>query len=75
MAVNSSIQQIAGGVAAGLGGLVVVRTPSGALRHYDTLGYVVVASMVIAVTLLYSINRDVTAKLAAPAVQRTPNAA
>jgi predicted MFS family arabinose efflux permease len=75
MAVNSSIQQIAGGVASAAAGLVVTLTPTGALQHYDTLGYVVVVSMVIAVTLLYSINRTVTAKLAAAIPQRTPNAA
>jgi predicted MFS family arabinose efflux permease len=75
MAVNSSIQQMAGGVASAAAGLVVTRTPSGALQHYDTLGYVVVLSMIIAVTLLYSINRAVTAKLAAPVPQQTPNAA
>ena len=40
------------------------------------LGYVVVASITIAVALLYSINRTVTAKLAAaPIPARTPTAA
>jgi hypothetical protein len=75
MSVNSSIQQMAGGVASAAAGLVVTRTASGALEHYDTLGYVVVASMVVAVTLLYSINRRITAKLAAPVPAKTPHAA
>ena len=76
MAVNSSIQQMAGGMASAAAGLIVKRTPTGALLHYDTLGYVVVASIVIAVMLLYSINRMVTAKLAAAAVpDRAPSAA
>jgi predicted MFS family arabinose efflux permease len=77
MAVNSSIQQISGGVASACAGLVVKLTPSGALEHYDTLGYVVVASMAIAVALLYSINRMVNAKLSAAAAvpARTPTAA
>jgi len=65
MSVNSSIQQISGGVAAGFAGLIVVRTPSGALRHYDTLGYVVVGAIVLVVLLLYSVDRAVKAKLAA----------
>jgi predicted MFS family arabinose efflux permease len=73
MAVNSSIQQIAGGVASAAAGLIVTLTPSGALWHYDTLGYVVVVSMAIAVTLLYGIHRTVAAKLAVPG--GTPNAA
>src|SRR4029078_7376552 len=42
MAVNSSIQQVSGGVAAALGGLIVVQTAGGNLQHYDVLGYVVI---------------------------------
>jgi MFS family permease len=75
MAVLTSIQQVAGGVASAAAGLIVVLTPSGALQHYDTTGYVVVGSMAIAVTLLYSIHRAVTAKLAAPVPERAPHAA
>jgi len=78
MAVNSSIQQISGGVASAAAGLVVTLTPTGALVNYDTLGYVVVASMAIAVALLYSVNRNVAIKLAAaaaPVPTQTPTAA
>ena len=73
MAVNSSIQQIAGGIASAAAGLIVVRTPAGSLRHYDTLGYVVVGSMIIVMVLLYSLNRTIAAKLARAAA--TPRAA
>ena len=66
MAVNASIQQIAGGIASGAAGLIVVQTPSGALRHYDTLGYIVVVAMILAMALLYSINQLVKAKLSQP---------
>jgi hypothetical protein len=69
MAVNSSIQQLAGGVASAAGGLVVTETASGALVHYDTLGYVVVGAMVVAMALLHSVNRAVAAKLAAAPVR------
>jgi predicted MFS family arabinose efflux permease len=65
MAVNTSVQQIAGGIASAAGGLIVVQTATGQLRHYDTLGYVVVVAMVIAMTMLYSIHRAVAAKTAA----------
>jgi predicted MFS family arabinose efflux permease len=63
MAVNASIQQLAGGVAAGAAGLIVVRMSNGQLVHYDTVGYVVAGTMVIAVILLYSVNRQVASKL------------
>jgi predicted MFS family arabinose efflux permease len=59
MAVNSSLQQIAGGVAAAVAGLIVVRTESGRLERYDTLGYVVMTSIAITVLLLYFIDRMV----------------
>jgi hypothetical protein len=73
MAVNSSIQSVAGGIAAAVAGLIVVKTDSGMLRRYDTLGYVVMSSIAITVVLLYFIDRMVKADapekapLAAPA--------
>jgi predicted MFS family arabinose efflux permease len=66
MAVNASIQQLAGGIASSVAGLIVVQTASGAIDHYDILGYLVVGAMVIAMALLHSINRMVAAKLAEP---------
>ena len=57
MAGNSSIQQVAGGVAAAVGGLIVVQTAGGSLAHYDVLGYVVIGSMTLTVGMLYFINR------------------
>jgi len=59
MAVNSSIQQVSGGVAAAIGGLIVVEASDGSLARYDVLGYVVMASMVLTVVLMYFINRMV----------------
>jgi predicted MFS family arabinose efflux permease len=67
MAVNSSLQQIAGGVAAAVGGLIVVERPGGSLARYDTLGYVVIASMVVTVVMLYFINRMINQTPAAAA--------
>jgi hypothetical protein len=59
------VQQIAGGIASAAGGLIVVQTATGELRHYDTLGYVVVVAMIIAMAMLYRIHRAVAAKAAA----------
>jgi predicted MFS family arabinose efflux permease len=67
MAINSSVQQMAGGVASAVAGLIVTQTPSGSLVHYDTLGYCVVVAMVLAMVQLYGINRALTRKLAAAA--------
>jgi predicted MFS family arabinose efflux permease len=74
MAINSSVQQMAGGVASAAAGLVVSQTPAGAIQHYDILGYCVVVAMVLAIVQLYGINRAVNRKLAA-APARASNAA
>ncbi len=59
MGINSSIQQLSGGFASLIAGLIVVQTDSGVLKNYDILGYVVVAAMIITVFMMYSINLDV----------------
>jgi predicted MFS family arabinose efflux permease len=64
MGVNSSIQQIAGGVAAAIAGMIVVQTDSGKLERYDMLGYVVVGAILVTIIMMYSINSYVLKKLA-----------
>lgn len=56
MAISSSMQQMAGGVAAWVAGLIVVQTPGGFLEHYDTLGTVVIAAMLLTMALMYNVN-------------------
>lgn len=62
MGINSSIQQISGGVAAAVAGMIVVQTSSGKLEHYDMLGYVVVGAMVITIVMVYWLNQLVIRK-------------
>ena len=58
MSVNSSLQQIAGGFAAGIGGLIVhQQTKYSPLEHYDTLGLVITVIIILAVFLLYRVNK------------------
>ena len=66
MSVNSSLQQFAGGVAAGLAGLVVVQTSSGRLEHYDRLGLIVSAAMLATIGLMYSVQKIAQSRLAKP---------
>jgi predicted MFS family arabinose efflux permease len=63
MSISSSIQQISGGLAAVLGGLIVTDSSSGALQHFDMVGYVVVASSLITVAMMYFISHRVTAPM------------
>jgi predicted MFS family arabinose efflux permease len=62
MSVNSSIQQISGGIAAYVAGLIVVETADGKLEHYDTLSYVVAGAMIITMGMMYTIHLYVEKK-------------
>jgi predicted MFS family arabinose efflux permease len=62
MAVNNSVAQFAGGVAATIAGIIVVQTPAGPLERYDTLGYVVAVAMAFGIALMYPIHKMVMAK-------------
>ena len=64
MSINSSLQQLAGGVASSLAGFIVLQTPNGPLLHYEELGYVVAGAMLITVILMFKVNVLVRAKLA-----------
>lgn len=63
MSLNSATQQISGGIASYVAGMIVIQAPSGKLLHYDTLGYVVAVSIVITIILIWFVNRYVTTKL------------
>jgi predicted MFS family arabinose efflux permease len=61
MSISSSIQQISGGFAAVLGGLIVTEGSGGTLQHYDVLGYVLVGSTLITLVMMYLISRRIAA--------------
>lgn len=64
MSINSSIQQISGGIAAYIAGLIVYQTASGELMNYDILGYVVSATTAITILLIWYVNQYVMSKTA-----------
>jgi len=77
MSINSSLQQLAGGVASSVAGFIVVQTAHGPLLHYEELGYVVSGAIVITLILMFKVNRLVQAKLSAsqpPAAHAAPSA-
>ncbi|HKH59926.1 MAG TPA: MFS transporter [Flavitalea sp.] len=63
MSINSSLQQIAGGIASVLAGLIIVQERNGKLDHFDTLGYVVIFIMILCAVLMYFISEQVARKL------------
>jgi predicted MFS family arabinose efflux permease len=63
MSINASLQQIAGGLAAGVGGMVVVqKTKFSPLEHYDTLGFVVVGITLMCIFFVYRVSRLIKAR-------------
>jgi predicted MFS family arabinose efflux permease len=66
MSINSSLQQIAGGVAAAAGGLIVMqKTKYSPLEHYNTLGLVIIVLSIISVFMVYRMNAVVKRRMAA----------
>jgi predicted MFS family arabinose efflux permease len=64
MSINSSLQQMAGGVAAASAGLIVKQAnKSSPLYHYNTLGYVMAGVSLLSVLLLYRVSVLVKKKL------------
>ncbi len=68
MSINSSFQQVSGGVASFVAGLIVIQAPSGILERYDILGYVVIGSMIIAMAMIYWLDSYVNRKTATASI-------
>ena len=58
-AVNASVQQISGGIASIIAGVIVAQSPGGDLQNFDRLGYIVVATTLVSLGLMYFIQRTV----------------
>jgi predicted MFS family arabinose efflux permease len=59
MAINSAIQQISGGIASAIAGIIVVQSPTGELQNYSVLGIVVLASMIFAAVMMWRVDQYV----------------
>jgi predicted MFS family arabinose efflux permease len=63
MSINSSLQQIAGGVAAAVAGMIVVqKTEFSPLEHYNIVGYLVVVISALSIFLLYRVSQVIARK-------------
>jgi len=69
MSINSSLQQIAGGIAAAVAGMIVVqKNKFSPLEHYNTLGYIIVGITILSMFLVYRVSELVKSKVAAEKV-------
>lgn len=68
MSINSSLQQMAGGLAAGVSGLIVFQASnSSPIEHFDTLGWVMVGITVVCIFMVYRVSLIVKKKQQAAA--------
>jgi hypothetical protein len=59
MSITSSVQQISGGIASAIAGMIVYQAPNGNLQRYDVLGYVVIGTMIMTIIMMYWIDQHV----------------
>ncbi|MFD1630974.1 MFS transporter [Pseudopedobacter beijingensis] len=76
MSINASLQQIAGGLAAAIAGLIVhQQTKFSPLEHYNIVGYTVVAVSFISILLMFRVDKLVglkTHEQQVPTLEETP---
>jgi predicted MFS family arabinose efflux permease len=58
-AVSSSVQQFSGGLGSVLAAAIIAENADGSLRHFDRVGYVVVATTLISVIAMYFVQKSV----------------
>lgn len=59
MSVSSSLQQLAGGLGSIIAGMIVVQQADGMILHFEDIGYVMTALSLIALVMMYYINKSV----------------
>ncbi len=59
MAVGASLQQLAGGLASMVAGMIVVEGAGGVLQHFDTVGYIMVVTSLVSLYTMYLISRAI----------------
>lgn len=58
MSINASLQQIAGGIAAAVAGMIVIQKDKGSpLEHYDTIGFLITFISIAGVLLMWRVDR------------------
>ncbi|MBC8043538.1 MAG: MFS transporter, partial [Rhizobacter sp.] len=66
MSVNSSLQQLASGVASYISGLIIGKSVSGALTNYDIVGFVAIGATFICIALSLRLRPASQVSIAAP---------
>jgi predicted MFS family arabinose efflux permease len=59
MAISASLQQFSGGIAAAVGGMIVVQRADGGLEHFGVLGYLLTVTTLLSLAMMYLIQRRI----------------
>jgi len=62
MSVSASLQQMSGGIASVVAGLIVAETAEGKLLHFETIGYIMVGTSLTTMIMMYFIHLKVLNK-------------
>lgn len=57
MSINSAVQQLSGGIASTIAGMIVYKSADGSIQNYPVLGMVVAVTMIIAMLLMGRVHR------------------
>ncbi|MEP6831169.1 MAG: MFS transporter [Rhizomicrobium sp.] len=63
-AINASLQQFAGAFSASIAGAVIIEQADGTLLHFNWLGYLVIAVLLVSATLMYFLHKSVPERIA-----------
>jgi predicted MFS family arabinose efflux permease len=58
-AVSASLQQLSGGLGSVLAAAIIAQNADGTLRHFDRLGYIVVATSLLSLIAMYFVQKSV----------------
>jgi predicted MFS family arabinose efflux permease len=61
-AVSASLSQLSGGLGSVLAAAIIAQNADGTLRHFDWLGYIVVATALVSLTAMYFVQKSVAAR-------------
>lgn len=61
-AISASVQQLSGGLGSVCAAAIIAENADGSLRHFDRLGYIVVATSIVALIAMYFIQRQVASR-------------
>jgi hypothetical protein len=56
------LQQLSGGLGSALAAAVIAQNDDGSLRHFDRLGFIVIATSLVALVAMYFVQKQVTRK-------------